>query len=72
MTKNPAKRLGCGPGGETAIMDHEFFASVDWKALEARQVTPPFKPSVVSFYTIIFFQSDMFLNHFLPFVERSI
>ncbi|CAK8695139.1 protein kinase C-like 1B [Clavelina lepadiformis] len=58
MTKNPAKRLGCGPGGETAIMDHEFFASVDWKALEARQVTPPFKPSVKSPYDTTNFDSD--------------
>jgi len=48
MTKNPAKRLGCGPGGEDAILDHPFFTTIDWKALEERKVTPPFKPNVVS------------------------
>lgn len=48
MTKNPAKRLGCGPGGENAILSHPFFATIDWKALEERKVEPPFKPEVVS------------------------
>ena len=48
MTKNPAKRLGCGPGGEDAILAHPFFGSIDWKALEEKKVTPPFKPNVVS------------------------
>ena len=48
MTKNPAKRLGCGAGGEDAILTHSFFAPIDWKALEERKVTPPFKPDVVS------------------------
>ena len=49
MTKNPAKRLGCvaAQGGETAIRTHAFFKDMDWEALEARKVKPPFRPKIV-------------------------
>ena len=50
MTKNPAKRLGCvqACGSEQAILTHPFFRDMDWDALEARKVKPPFKPKIVS------------------------
>lgn len=50
MTKNPAKRLGCvaSLGYEDAILHHAFFKDVDWEALEARKVKPPFRPKIVS------------------------
>lgn len=50
MTKNPAKRLGCvaSQGCEEAILHHAFFKDVDWEALEARKVKPPFRPKIVS------------------------
>ena len=51
MTKNSERRLGCVPGiGEVAINKHPFFAYVDWRKLEARQVRPPFQPQIVSFH----------------------
>lgn len=50
MTKEPSKRLGCvaSKGEENAILIHPFFKEIDWIALEARKVKPPFKPKIVS------------------------
>ncbi|XP_033227710.1 protein kinase C isoform X2 [Belonocnema kinseyi] len=50
MTKNPAKRLGCvtANGGESAIRTHPFFQYMDWEALEARKLKPPFRPKIKS------------------------
>lgn len=50
MTKNPARRLGCvaDNGGEEAIKSHPFFQQMDWRALEARKLKPPFRPRIVS------------------------
>ena len=44
--KNPLKRLGCGPDNPLEIMRHEWFAGVDWDALLARRIDPPFKPQI--------------------------
>ncbi|XP_078697080.1 protein kinase C iota type-like isoform X14 [Branchiostoma floridae x Branchiostoma belcheri] len=49
LNKNPAERLGCAPvTGFSDIQHHTFFKPIDWDALEARQVSPPFKPSIDS------------------------
>ena len=46
MTKPIESRLGCAPTGERDIKTHPFFESVDWEALEAKEIPPPFKPRV--------------------------
>ncbi|KAI1711445.1 protein kinase domain-containing protein [Ditylenchus destructor] len=48
MTKNPLRRLGCvqSQGSEDAIRAHPFFREIEWDALEARRVKPPFKPRI--------------------------
>lgn len=45
--RNPANRLGSGPTGGQEIKNHCFFASIDWDKLLKKQVTPPYKPSVL-------------------------
>uniref|UniRef100_A0A7E4ZTQ8 Protein kinase C n=1 Tax=Panagrellus redivivus TaxID=6233 RepID=A0A7E4ZTQ8_PANRE len=60
MTKNPLKRLGCvqSQGGEDAIRAHPFFREIDWDALEARRVKPPFKPKIKSKRDVNNFDAD--------------
>eukprot|EP00794_Sanderia_malayensis_P015088 gene15088-16644_t len=47
LNKQPRERLGCHPQtGFGDIMSHLFFRQINWEALEMRQITPPYKPSV--------------------------
>ena len=39
------------------IKAHQFFRAIEWEALEARQVTPPYRPPV---------SSERDLTHFDP------
>jgi hypothetical protein len=47
LIKKREDRLGCGMDGEHDIKAHPFFSKIDWEKLEKRQMTPPFKPTVV-------------------------
>ena len=38
LVKDPVQRLGGGPEDAKEIMNHVFFASIDWKDLEDRKV----------------------------------
>jgi len=60
MTKNPLRRLGCveSQGSEDAIRAHPFFRDIDWTALEARKVKPPFKPRIKNKRDVNNFDSD--------------
>lgn len=60
MTKNPSKRLGCVPSqnGEEAIRRHAFFKEMDWDALEARRVKPPFRPKIKTKKDVNNFDAD--------------
>ncbi|KAJ2864151.1 hypothetical protein GGH94_003099 [Coemansia aciculifera] len=43
LHKSPGRRLGCD-GGFERLKAHPFFASIDWDALETRNITPIFVP----------------------------
>ena len=44
MQPDVERRLGCGPGGAQEIKDHPYFEDVDWPALEAGTLRPPYAP----------------------------
>jgi serine/threonine protein kinase len=48
LQRDPRRRLGSGPEDAYAIMRHPFFFGIDWQKLSQKQITPPFKPKVVS------------------------
>ena len=46
--RDPALRLGSGLGDAEEIKSHPFFEGLDWKALENKQIPPPWKPSLIN------------------------
>ncbi len=43
LERDPRKRLGCRSGIDEFKV-HPWFAGIDWPAMEAKRVTPPFEP----------------------------
>jgi len=58
LSKDPAQRLGAGPGDVQEIKEHQFFQAIDWKALEEKRLTPPFKPVVNGLLDTKYFDSE--------------
>lgn len=52
LDRDPKSRLGMCEDVEP-IRGEKFFASIDWKKLEAREIDPPFRPEVVSFPCVL-------------------
>lgn len=51
--RNPGERLGM-PGCQNGpIRSQPFFRNIDWDKLEGRQVAPPFRPKIVSWFSKI-------------------
>ncbi|XP_066993565.2 uncharacterized protein [Anabrus simplex] len=46
LEKDASKRLGTPFNNTGDVADHPFFRSIDWIALEHRELDPPFKPRV--------------------------
>ncbi|KAF0711786.1 Aste57867_5044 [Aphanomyces stellatus] len=46
LFKDPNQRLGSGPRGDKEIMEHPFFASIDWGKLYRKEIPAPFKPKI--------------------------
>ncbi|PWN51272.1 kinase-like protein [Violaceomyces palustris] len=43
LERDPKRRLGCR-GGIEDFKSHPWFSGIDWAALEAKRLTPPFEP----------------------------
>lgn len=52
LTRDPNKRLGCGPAGSDNIKKHAFFRTINWAKLEKREVESKFKPMVKSVLSV--------------------
>lgn len=48
LKKDPKQRLGGGPGDAREVMEHRFFAGIDWQDVVQRKLVPPFRPQVTS------------------------
>ncbi|KAL4660325.1 serine/threonine-protein kinase N2-like [Arapaima gigas] len=48
LKKNPEKRLGASEQDAREVKKQPFFKSVDWEALLAKKVKPPFLPTIKS------------------------
>ncbi|XP_055988068.1 ribosomal protein S6 kinase beta-2 isoform X1 [Sorex fumeus] len=48
LKRNPAQRMGGGPGDAADVQRHPFFRHINWDDLLARHVDPPFRPSLQS------------------------
>lgn len=46
LTKNPVKRLACGPSEDLELREHAFFRRIDWDKVARREMQPPSKPKV--------------------------
>lgn len=46
LRKIPSERLGNGPEDVADIRRQPFFDQINWERLEARKVTPPWKPNI--------------------------
>ncbi|KAK0562912.1 Serine/threonine-protein kinase [Tilletia horrida] len=47
LNRNPKHRLGAQRDAQD-LKEHAFFKDIDWEALAAKRITPPFKPLVES------------------------
>ncbi|XP_034233469.1 RAC serine/threonine-protein kinase [Thrips palmi] len=58
LMKDPNRRLGGGPEDANDIMAHPFFSCINWSDLQAKRLTPPFKPQVTSDTDTRYFDSE--------------
>uniref|UniRef100_A0A8C6PQ32 non-specific serine/threonine protein kinase n=1 Tax=Nothobranchius furzeri TaxID=105023 RepID=A0A8C6PQ32_NOTFU len=48
LKKDPMQRLGGGPDDAKEIMQHRFFAGINWQDVYEKKLVSPFKPQVTS------------------------
>lgn len=58
LKRDPARRLGSGPGDAEDIKAHPFFAPVDWKRILRKEIEPPFKPHLTGAIDVTYFDPN--------------
>uniref|UniRef100_A0A4W6CQD3 Protein kinase N3 n=1 Tax=Lates calcarifer TaxID=8187 RepID=A0A4W6CQD3_LATCA len=58
LKKNPLKRLGAGERDANEVKGEKFFEAIDWEALLAKKVKPPFLPSIRESMDVSNFDSE--------------
>ncbi|KAM4745035.1 serine/threonine-protein kinase N2-like [Anableps anableps] len=58
LKKNPLKRLGAGERDANEVKGEKFFETIDWEALMAKKLKPPFVPSIKDPTDVSNFDSD--------------
>ncbi|XP_035514516.1 serine/threonine-protein kinase N2-like [Morone saxatilis] len=58
LKKNPLKRLGAGERDANEVKGEKFFETIDWEALLAKKVKPPFLPSIKESVDVSNFDSE--------------
>jgi p70 ribosomal S6 kinase len=46
LIRDPKKRLGGGPDGSKAVLEHPFFRPINWDRLKRHEIPSPFKPTI--------------------------
>jgi serine/threonine protein kinase len=67
LTRDPRYRLGSSFMGATEIIEHPFFAQIDWKSLRDKKLHPTFKPardSEGSNFDPVFTNAKLDVEHF--------
>ena len=55
LTVEPKKRIGYGANGFEDIINHPYFANIDWELLEEKQIKPPFVPQIKGETDVMYF-----------------
>ena len=60
LVPDPKLRLGCLIDGVLGIKSHPFFSEIDWDALLAKKLNPPYIPEVFGYDDISNFVTDQY------------
>jgi len=58
LIKNPSERLGGSEADAREIMEHQFFASVDWEKVYKKELQAPFIPNLTSDIDTSYFDQE--------------
>lgn len=65
LIRIPDQRLGGGARDADEVKSHEFFSTIDWQALDRKEITPPFNPGVADVMDLRNFDPE-FVNEPVP------